>query len=77
MSAQAQPLLSVRIRQKFRKILSFLRKKARTSASEEPPPCPQNVSTEQTPLTADVFYGRPLMKFHTSDNDKLALTARP
>jgi len=60
MSALARPLLSVRIHHKFQKKIGvFLRQKVRTSASEEPP-CPKNVCTGQTPLTADVFYGRPL-----------------
>jgi len=52
MSALAQWLnlpLSVREHHKFRKIRSFLRKKVRKSASEEPsPPCPKNVRTGQT-----------------------------
>jgi len=56
LSALAQPPsapLSVRTHHKFQKIRSILHQKVRTSASEEPP--------GQTPLTADVFYGRPLM----------------
>jgi len=48
------PPLSVR-HHKFRK---FFRPKVRTSASEEP--SSPLVRTGQIPLTADVFYGRPL-----------------
>jgi len=57
------PPLSVQTHHKFRKIRCFLLQKVRTSASEEPLPlsCPKNVRTGQTPLTADVFYGRPRM----------------
>jgi len=49
------PSLSVRAHHKFRKI---------PSASQESP-CPLKILTEQTstPLTADVFYGQPLILF--------------
>jgi len=51
----------MRTHHKFQNIRSFLPQQVRTSASEEfPSPL---VRTEQThlPLTADIFYGRPLM----------------
>jgi len=46
----------MRTHYKFRKIRSFLRQEVRTSASEEFPPCPQSVRTEQPPFPLD--YGR-------------------
>jgi len=40
-----------------------LYQKVRTSASEEsPPPCSRNFRTGQTLLTANVFYGQPLIE---------------
>jgi len=49
---------------KFRKIRRFLCQKVRTAASKEPLPslsakCP-NWTNPHPPLTADVFYGRPI-----------------
>jgi len=50
--------LSERTHRKFRKILSFMYQKVRTSVSQETPICPQNSRTGQTlsSLTAGVYY---------------------
>jgi len=68
MSALAQPLprCPCGLTISFEKSDVFFAKKVRTSVSEEPLPL---VRTGQTPLTADVFYGKPLTYYAKSDGD--------
>jgi len=57
--AQPSPSLSVRTHHKFRKIRSVLYQKVRTSASEKNPLSAKCLYWTN-PLTADIFYRRPL-----------------
>jgi len=75
MSAQAQPPspLSVRTHYNFEKSESFCAKNCGRPHLKNPS-CPRNVRTEQTPspLSADVFYGWPLLtSLRIKDNSKI------